>query len=132
MMGKGLLGDGQGKGRSISRGSTWAGMRKTLWVESETCPGLQCLRARKDGYRRKRVKGRMRWHRGSQGNLKTDWGVTDTRNPCTACKGRRIIEFKASLGKTLPFPKREDRTKGKQGWQKTTGRVSQVSPTITL
>lgn len=111
-----------------------AGMRKALWVESETtCPGLQCLRARKDGYRRKRVKGRIRWHSRSQGNLKTDWGVTDTHNPCTAHKGRRITAFKASLGKTLPFPKRKDGTKKKQGWQdKTTGSVSQVSPTLML
>lgn len=107
-------------------------MRKAFWVESETCPSIQCLRARKDGYRRKKGKGRIRWHRGSQGNLTTDWGVTDTHNPCTARKGRRITEFKPSLGKTLPFPKREDWTKGKQGWQKTTGPVGQVSPTLML
>lgn len=68
----------------------------------------------------------------AQGNLKTDWGVTDTQNPCTARKGRRITEFKPSLGKTLPFPKREDWTKGKQGWQKTTGPVGQVLPTLVL
>lgn len=79
------------------------------WVQKEEGKGKNQMAQQKPG-------------KSAQGNLKTDWGVTDTRNPCTACKGRRITEFKASPGKTLPFPKREDWTKGKQGWQKTTCR----------